>query len=104
MLRGSQHIFVPGMQEWSPVAPKSMAEVALGLRRRFFGANSRPVLLLPRVALGLALLRARLDLRLLSLLDVLGKLFISFTPVLRARRPRPSGIYNQAFAEPRFAI
>ena len=92
------------MEPWPPVAPKSMAKVALCLRSRFFGANARPVLPLPRVTLGLAFLGTRFYFSLFPLLDVLGKLFISFTPVLRARRPRPSGIYNQAFAEPRFAI
>ena len=88
------------MEPRPAVTPKSMAEVALGSSRRLLSTNSRPVLPLPRVTLGLALLRARLDLRLLALLDVLGELFISFTPVLGARRPRPRRVHDQAFAEP----
>ena len=92
------------MEPWPPVTPKSMAEVALRSSRRLFGTDSWPVLLLPRITLGLAFLRARLDLRLLALLDVLSKLLVSFTPVLRARRPRPRRVHDQAFAQPRFAI
>ena len=100
ILRGSQHVFVSRMEQRPPVTPKSMAEVALGSSRRLLGANSWSVRLLPGVTLGLAFLHARFYFSLFPLLDVLGKLFISFTPVLRARRPRTSGIYNQAFAEP----
>ena len=100
MLRGSQHIFVPGMQEWSPVTPESMAEVALGLRRRFFGADARPVLLLPRITLGLAFLRARFYFSLLPLFHVLRELFVSFTPVFRSRRSCPRRVHDQSFAEP----
>ena len=88
------------MEPWSPVGTEAVAEVPLGLRCRFFGANSWSVLLLPRVTLGLAFLRARLDLRLLALLDVLGKLLVSFSTVLRPRRPRPRCVHDQAFAEP----
>ena len=88
------------MEPRPPVAPKSMAKVALGLRRRLLGANARPVLLLPGVTLGLAFLRARFYFSLLPLLDVLSKLLVGLAPVLGARRPRSSGIHNQAFAEP----
>ena len=88
------------MEPRPPVTPKSMAEVALGSSRRLLGANSWSVRLLPGVTLGLAFLRARLDFRLLPLLDVLSKLLVRLSPVLRSRSPRTSGIYNQAFAEP----
>ena len=92
------------MEPWPPVGAEAVAEVALGLGRRLLGTDSWSVLPLPRVTLGLAFLGTRFYFSLFPLLDVLGKLFISFTPVLRARRPRTSGIYNQAFAEPRVAI
>ena len=88
------------MQPRPTVGAEAVAEVALGLRRRLLGTDSWPVLLLPRITLGLAFLRAGGNFSLLALLDVLGELFISFTPVFRSRRPRTSGIYNQAFAEP----
>ena len=92
------------MEPWPAVGAEAVAEMALGLRRRFFGANARPVLLLPGITLGLAFLRASLDLRLFPLLDVLSKLFVGLAAVLRSRRPRPSGIHDQSFAQPRFAI
>ena len=88
------------MEPWPPVTPKSMAEMTPSAGGRLLGANARPVLLLPGVTLGLALLSARFYFSLLPLLDVLGELFISFTPVLGARRPRPRRVHDQAFAEP----
>ena len=88
------------MEPRPPVTPESMAEVALGLRRRLLGTNTRSVLLLPRITLGLAFLCPRFYFSLLPLLDVLGELFISFTPIFRSRRPRSRRIHDQAFAEP----
>ena len=88
------------MEPWSPVGTEAVAEVPLGLRCRFFGANSWSVLLLPRVTLGLALLRACLDFRLFPLFDMRGKLLVGLAPVLGARRPRPRRVHDQAFAEP----
>ena len=92
------------MEPWPPVTPKSMAKVALGLRRRFFGADARPVLPLPGITLGLAFFRPRRHFSLFPLLDVLGELLVGFTPVLRSRCPRPRRVHDQSFAEPGFAI
>ena len=92
------------MEPRAPVSAETVAKVTLSLRCRSLGTDSWSVRLLPRVTLGLAFFRARLDLRLLALLDVLRKLLVRLSPVLRSRSPRTSGIYNQAFAQPRFAI
>ena len=92
------------MEPRPPVGAEAVAEVALGLGRRLLGTDSWSVLPLPRVTLGLAFLGTRFYFSLFPLLDVLGKLFISFTPVLRARRPRSRRVHDQAFAQPRFAI
>ena len=89
------------MKPRPPVTPESMAEMALGLRRRLLGADAWPVLLLPGVTLGLAFLRTSLDLRLLPLLDVLRELLVRLSPVLGARRPWPRRVHDQAFPEPR---
>ena len=88
------------MEPWPPVTPKSMAEVPLCLRRRLLGTNARPVLLLPRITLGLAFLRARFYFSLLPLFHVLRELFVRLAPVLGARRPRPRRVHDQSFAEP----
>ena len=88
------------MEPWPPVGAEAVAKMASSAGGRLLSADARPVLLLPGVTLGLAFLSAGGDSSLLPLLDVLGELFVSFTPVLGARRPRPRRVHDQALAEP----
>ena len=92
------------MEPRPPVGAEAVAKMTPSAGSCLLGADARPMLLLPGVTLGLAFLCPRLDLRLLALLDMLGKLFISFTSVLGARRPRPRRVHDQSFSQPRFAI
>ena len=92
------------MEPWPPVGAEAVAEVALGLGRRLLGTDSWSVLPLPRITLGLALLRPRFYFSLFPLLDVLRELLVCLASVLGARRPRPRRVHDQAFAQPGFAI
>ena len=92
------------MEPWPPVGAEAVAEMTPSAGGRLLGTDSWPVLFLPGVTLGLALLCPRLDFRLFPLLDVLSKLLVRLAPVLRARHPRPRRVHDQSFAQPRVAI
>ena len=96
----SQHVLIPGVQEWATVGAEAVAKMTPSAGGRLLGANSWSVLLLPRITLGLAFFRPRFYFSLLPLLDVLRELLVGLAPVLGARRPRPRRVHAQSFAEP----